>query len=111
MRDTYHPTIHLTCLVGIPTGLLEFGALDDSIQILEPNEEAPILTQSREDFWRGFSLFLSKFSSDLMEEKFIRKYPSRHLPLSAPSGTLDVTFFRVLRRIFGHTHPQLSELS
>jgi hypothetical protein len=58
--------------------MLEFGALDDSIQIIEPGgkEENGLISLSREEFWGGFATFIGKFSNELLEEKFIRKYPS-----------------------------------
>ena len=58
--------------------MLEFGALDDSIQIIEPGgqEEGWLMSHSREEFWEGFATFFRKFSPELLEEKFIRKYPS-----------------------------------
>lgn len=60
------------------SGQLEYGALDDSVQIIEPEEETHVITSVREDFWNGFALFLRHLSDDLFEEKLLRKYPSTH---------------------------------
>jgi hypothetical protein len=80
--------------------MLEYGALDDAIQIIEPGkDENRFMSLSRVEFWRGFVFFLSKFSTELLEERFIRKFPSTPPFVLANLGTVHAGVTNVLYRV------------